>query len=85
MRSEVAEIAMAISSVRRQLSVMAVQCQASSLLGCLESLGPGGMAAVGRHHQASEIERRWRLEVRAHSLATRQGWAILRMGFAKVD
>ena len=45
-KTEEGERAVAISSLRRRLSVMAVKCQASSLLGRLETLGPGGTAAL---------------------------------------
>ena len=62
MRSEEGERAVAISSLRRRLGVMTVRCQASSLLGRLETLGPGGAAAAGRRQQAGELERRWRRE-----------------------
>ena len=83
--SEAAERAVAIAGLRRWVGVMAVRCQASSLLGWLESLGPGGAAARGRRSQAQEIERRWRREEQVHSLATRQGRRILQTGFAKKD
>ena len=43
----------------------------SSLLGRLETLGPGGAAARGRRTQAAELDRRWRQETEAHSLVTR--------------
>ena len=33
--------------------------KASSLLGRLETLGPGGTAALRRRKQASQLERRW--------------------------
>ena len=35
-------------AIRRRLGVMAVRCQASSLLGRLETLGPGGAAGDQR-------------------------------------
>ena len=85
LRSEAAERAIAISGLRRWVGVMAVRCQASSLLGQLESLGPGGAAARGRRSQALELDRRWRREEQAHSLATRQGHRILQTGFGKRD
>ena len=85
LRSEAAERALVISGLRRRVGVMAVRCQASSLLGRLESLGPGGAAARGRRGQAQEIERRCRREEQAHSLATRQGRRALQSGFAKKD
>ena len=61
---------MAISALRRRLGVMAVKCQASSLLGRLETLGPGGTAALRRRQQAGELERRWLAESIAQQLAT---------------
>ena len=85
MRSEEGERAVAISSLRRRLGVMTVRCQASSLLGRLETLGPGGAAAVGRRQQAGDLERRWRRESQSHQLATIHSWRALRSGFAKLD
>ena len=85
LRTEAAEKAIAIAGLRRRISVIAVRAQASSLLGRLESLGPGGAAARGRRDQAAELERRWRQETAAHALATRQGYRALRRGFAKTD
>ena len=85
LRSEEGERAVAIGSLRRRVGVMTVRCQAASLLGRLETLGPGGRAAQGRRDQARELERLWRQEVQAHSVATRQGYRILRTGFGKKD
>ena len=85
LRSEEAERAMAVSALRRRLGVMAVRCQASSLLGRLETLGPGGTAALGRRKQSGDLEWRWRQETRANQLASRQGWRIQRGGFAKLS
>ena len=85
MRSEEAERAVAITCIRRRLGVMTVRCQASSLLGRLETMGPGGAGAVGRRQQAAALERRWKRETRANQLATEQGWRILRTGFSKLD
>ena len=85
LRSEAAERVMVIAGLRRRVGVMAVRCQASSLLGRLESLGPGGAAARGRRSQALELDRRWRREEQAHRLATRQGHRILHSGFGKKD
>ena len=56
-----------------------------SLLGRLEVLGPGAAAAAGRRWQAAELERCWRKEERAHTLATAQGWRSYRTGFGKLD
>ena len=85
MRGEEAERAMAVTAIRRRLGVMAVRCQASSLLGRLETLGPGGAAAAGRRWQAAELQRRWRQEEQAHCMAARQAYSALRTGFAKKD
>ena len=85
LRSEEAERAIAITGIRRRFGVMAVRCQASSLLGRLETLGPGGAAAVGRRWQAAELERQWRREEQAHSLATQQGYSYRQRGFSKDD
>ena len=84
-RSDEAERAIAVSAIRRRLGVMAVRCQASSLLGRLERLGPGGQAASGRRNEAIFLERKYQLETKAHSLASKQGWRVLRSGFAKLD
>ena len=62
MRGEEAERSIAVSAIRRRLGVMAVGCQSSTLLGRLETLGPGGAASAGRRWQASELQRRWQQE-----------------------
>ena len=85
LRSEDAERSLAISSLRRRVSVAAVRGQTFTLLGWLETLGPGTTAAVGRRQQAKELEKRWRREEAAHALARRQGWSAYRTGFAKLD
>ena len=82
MRTEEGERSLAISGLRRRLGVLTVKCQAHSLLGRLEVLGPGTAAAAGRRWQAAELERK---EERAHSLATAQGWRSYRTGFGKLD
>ena len=85
MRTEEGERSLAISGLRPRLGVLTVKCQAHSLLGRLEVLGPGAAAAAGRRWQAAELERCWRKEERAHSLATAQGWRSYRTGFGKLD
>ena len=56
LRSEEGERAMAISALRRRcLGVLMVRCQALSLLGRLEVLGPGTAAAAG----VGGTPRRW--------------------------
>ena len=84
-RTEEGERSLAISGLRRRLGVLTVKCQAHSLLGRLEVLGPGATAAAGRRWQAAELERCWRKEERAHTLATAQGWRSYRTGFGKLD
>ena len=85
MRTEEGERAVAMASLRRRLGIMTVRCQASSLLGRMETLGPGGAAAAGRRNYAAEVEGRWRRERQAFQQATREGWRALRTGFAKLD
>ena len=85
MRSEEGERAVAISALRRRLGVLTVRCQALSLLGRLEVLGPGTAAAAGRRWQAAELERCWRREQQAHTLARLSGQRAYRSGFAKRD
>ena len=85
MRTEEGERSLAISGLRRRLGVLTVKCQAHSLLGRLEVLGPGAAAAAGRRWQAAELERCWRKEERAHTLVTAQGWRSYRTGFGKLD
>ena len=85
MRSEDAERALAISSLRVKLGVATMRAQCSSLLGRLETLGPGCAAAAGRRRWAMELERYWDLEQRAAEVARQQGWSIYRTGFAKKD
>ena len=84
-RSEEAERASAISSLRRRLGVATMKAQCSSLLGRLETLGPGTAAATNRRRQAAEEERRWRREDMAFNLARRQGRSAYRTGFSKLD
>ena len=84
-RLSIGERAVAISALRRRLGVLTVKCQCLSLLGRLEVLGPGTAAAAGRRWQAADLERRWRREEQAHSLARAQGHRAYRTGFAKVD
>ena len=66
--------------LRRTLGVATVRAQCKSLLGRLEVLGPGMSAAAGRRKQATELERRWRLQQQASSLSVRQGWVITGQG-----
>jgi hypothetical protein len=85
LRSEEAERSVAVSSLRRRLGVATVKAQTLSLLGRLESLGPGSRAAAGRRAQATQLERGWMLEERSTALANSRGWNVCRTGFAKLD
>ena len=76
---------LAVGYVRRKLSVAAVKAQSHSLLGRLEGLGPGSAAAAGRRNRAMELERLWARERQAHSLSARQGFNVIRRGFAKTN
>ena len=83
---------MAISALRRRLGVLTVRCQALSLLGRLEALGPGSAAAAGEvlaHRGAGEVLEEgapgWRREHQAHTLARMSGHKAYRPGFAEMD
>ena len=84
-RSEEGEKAVAVSYIRRRVSVAAVKGQCLSLLGRLEVLGPGTTAAAGRRKWALVQEQRWRRDRQAMLLSERQGRSILRRGFSKLD
>ena len=84
-RTEGGEKAIAVSSIRRRVSVSAVKAQCSSLLGRLDGIGPGAVLAAGRRRGAMKVERRWERERRAQIMSSRQSRNILRRGFAKLD
>ena len=77
--------ALAISHIRKTLSVAAVRAQSYSLLGRLDGMGPGAVLAAGRRRKALEQERLWARERRADALAARQGFNLVRRGFAKLS
>ena len=85
LRSEDGERSIVISGLRRRLGVACVRAQASSLLGRLETLGPGSAAAVNRRRQAADLDRLWRMGDQAQSLARRTGKYAYRTGFGKKD
>ena len=84
-RSEEGEKAVAVTYIRRKVSVAAVKGQCLSLLGRLEVLGPGTAAAAVRRRWAQVKEQRWRKDRQAMLLSERQGRSIVRRGFAKLD
>ena len=76
---------MAVGYIRRKLGIMAVKAQAYSLLGRLESLGPGASGAAARRWKAAEQERVWSHERKAYHISMNQGFNIHRRGFAKLN
>ena len=76
---------LAVGYLRRKISIAAVKAQSHSLLGRLEGLGPGSAAAAGRRNRAMELEKLWARERQAHSLAARQGFNVIKRGFAKTS
>ena len=76
-RSEEGEKAVAVSYIRRRVSVAAVKGQCLSLLGRLEVLGPGAAAAAGRRRWAQVQEQRWRRD-RQQTLASSSSSARVR-------
>ena len=71
--------------IRRMVSITSVKAQCHSLLGRLETIGAGAPALMGRRKEALELDMRWRRSRKAHFLSEKQGWNILRKGFAKLD
>ena len=84
-RTEEGEKSIAVSYIRRTLSLASIRAQSHSLLGRLEGLGRGVTAAMGRRREALELERVWLRERKAMALSLRNGFNILRRGFAKLD
>ena len=84
-RSEDGEKALAVSHIRRRVSVAAVKAQGHTLLGRLEVIGPGTAAAAGRRREAQVQEQRWRRARQAMLLSIRQGRDIIRRGFAMLE
>jgi hypothetical protein len=76
--------ALAVGFIRRRLGVAAVKAQCLSLLGRLEVMGPGGtVMAAGRRRKAQD--RLWSRERKAFALSAKQGYNIIRRGYAKLD
>ena len=74
---------MAVSYVRRHLSVAAVKAQCLSLLGRIEVMGPGTNMLVERRRQALLLDEQWRRESAAHSWAEKLGYSMARKGFPR--
>ena len=84
-RSEEGERSVVVGQIRRKLSLAAIKAQCSSLLGRLESLGPGSSAAAGRRREALGLARKWDRELEEYNRSVLQGRNVLRKGFGKVD
>ena len=78
-------LALTTSFLRRTLSVVGVRAQAKLLLGRLEVIGPGSVAAAGRRNYALNLERIWANQRRADQLSRLQGKAVVRRGHFKID
>ncbi len=84
-RAREAQLAGLVASIRRRLSFTAVQQQAKLLLDRLRLLGDGAVEAANRRGWAEEGERVAARERRAQDGCLRQGRAIRRHGFGKID
>ena len=84
-RTEEGEKSFAVSYIWRTLSLAAIRAQSHFLLGRMEGLGRGVTAAMGRRKEALDLERVWQRERNATALSLRNGFNILRPGFAKLD
>ena len=84
-RTEEGEKSVIVGYIRRMVSITTFKAQCHSLLGRLEAIGAGAPAAMGRRKEALELDMRWRRSRKAHCLSERQGWNIVRKGFAKLD
>ena len=84
-RSREAQLASLVGYVRRQLSFTAVQQQARLLLDRLQLLGEGATEAARRREWAASLDRAALRDRRAQEISLRQGQAIRRFGFGKLD
>ena len=84
-KSDVAQLATLVSYVRRQLSITAVREQARMLLERLQLLGDGSGDAARRRERAAVEEARAHRERQAQLVCMRQGQAIIRHGFGKLN
>ena len=76
---------MAVGHIRRKLGVAAIKAQCITLFGGLDLLLPAAVMAAGRRRGALDLERIWAKERRADAFAVKQGYNLLRRGFAKLD
>ena len=85
MRADEGEKALAVSYIRKRVSVAAVKSQCHTLLGRQEVLGPGAAAAAGRRREATAQEKKWKRAGQVMLLSERQERNIICMGFALLD
>ena len=85
-RSIVAEKALLVGSLRRQVSLMAVRANARMIISRMESfVGPGAAEAARRRQWAVSLERQEAQERQAHAVGLSQGRNILRRGFFRLQ
>ena len=84
-KSDVAQLAALVSYVRRQLSITAVREQARMLLERMQLLGDGSADAGRRRERAAAEEAKAHRERQAQLVCLRQGQAIIRHGFGKLN
>ena len=83
-RTEEGEKSIAVSFIRRTLSLAAIRAQSHSLLGRMEGLGRGVTAAMGRRKEALELEQVLLRERKANALSLKNGWGDHPLGWAPV-
>ena len=76
---------LAVGHIRRKLGVAAANAQCIALFGRLDSMRPAAVMAAGRMRRTLDLERIWVKERRADAFAAKQGYNLLRRGFAKLD
>ena len=84
-KSDAAQLAALVSYVRRQLSITAVIEQAKMLLERLQLLGEGSADAARRRERAAAAEVKASRERQAQLVCLRQGRAVMRHGFGKLE
>lgn len=75
-----AELGMAVTQIRRNLSVVAVRSQSDCLLSRMMLVGPGVNKAASRRHLAVAQEERMRRDRAVHFLARVTGRQVIRRG-----
>ena len=76
---------LAVGYLKRKISITAIKAQCLSLLGRIEGLGHGAIAAASRRNRVAGQERIWANERRAQHLANRIGFNIHSSAAEKFD